>query len=73
MDRGIWRATVHGVAQNRDTTEATQRARMHTQASQACLYLATWGSANPFNSLSPNFPCSFCSEADSTLIIIHFI
>ena len=26
MDRGAWQATVHGVAQESDTTEATQHA-----------------------------------------------
>ena len=28
MDRGVWRATVHGVAKESDTTEATEHVHM---------------------------------------------
>ena len=38
MDRGVWQATVHGVAEL-DTTEATQHAHSHIEA-DLCAYLS---------------------------------
>ena len=53
MDRGAWRAAVHGVPKSR--TSLSERARMHT------------GGSLPLGTQGPQFPCSCLPASDAVV------
>ena len=55
MDRGAWRATVHGVKEL-DTIEATKHARMHLSCRGHRVYSDVWLVITSFLISLPAFP-----------------